>query len=288
MDTRWIRRLSGLALALAAALSAGCGGPRVVAGRMIENTNFVHVSRSDRQEMDQQADSAERRECGKIWMLDGMMGDVTSVQQHCRWGLMAADLPWAMEIWPWQHGWRSAFLREVIDIKRNRQQANRLADEIRTYRREYPGRPVRLIGASAGAAVITFALEKLAPDTVTDVVLLSCAVSTDYDMTRALSAVKRRLIVVHSPHDWFVLGLGTSIAGSVDRRHGISAGMTGFRWEADRLTDSQRRQYAKLTQIRWRPWMTSLGYFGEHVTSSSTSFAARVLAPMLAETPPSP
>lgn len=283
MRTRLIQYLSGFVIAPATMLLVGCGGPRIVAGMLIENTEFVHVSGSDCKEMNQRADSPARRECGKVWMLDGMMGDVTSVQQQCRWGLMAAGLPWAMEIWPWQHGWRSAFVRELFDIERNRQQADRLAEEIRTYRREYPGRPVRLIGVSAGAAVITFALEKLPAEAVTDVVLLSCAVSTDYDMTGALAAVKRRLIVVHSPHDWLVLGLGTSIAGSVDRRHSVSAGMVGFRWEADHLTDLQRRQYAKLTQIRWQPWMIRLGYFGGHATSSSTSFAARVLAPFLAE-----
>jgi len=51
----------------------------------------------------------------------------------------------------------------------------------------------------------------------------------------------------------------------------------------DRQTDAQRREYAKLAQVRWEPWMIGLGYFGEHATSSSLSFAARVLAPLLAE-----
>ena len=277
------RCLSAIVAGLGAALLAGCSGPRGVAGRTIENTDRVYLSRADRLGMDKQADSLKRRECGKVYLLDGTMGDVVSVLRHCRRGLMAADLPWAMEIWPWQHGWRSGFLREIFDIERNRRQADGLAEEIRAYRREYPGRPVRLIGMSAGAAVVTFALEQLPADAVTDVVLLSCAVSADYDMTRALTAVKRRAIVVHSTFDFLVLGLGTSVVGAVDRQRGVSAGMTGFRWEADRLTDAQRRQYAKLTQIRWRPWMIGLGYFGEHATSSSMSFAARVLAPLLVE-----
>ena len=50
--------------------------------------------------------------------------------------------------------------------------------------------------------------------------------------------------------------------------------------EAER-NDTEAARDAKLTQIGWFPKMIKLDWFGGHNSSASTSFSARVLAPML-------
>jgi hypothetical protein len=264
---------------------AGCAGPYRVAGRTVTSTRLVILSAEQRRRMEAEADGEGRRRAGKTWLLDGVCGEVHSVSRHCRFGLMAAGLPEAMEVWPWQTGWRTGWIGDVTDLQRNLRQAQRLCADVNEYRSRYPQRPVRLIGHSAGAALVVFALEQLPADSVEDVVLLSAGLSPGYDLTRALAAVRRRAIVVHSPLDGVVLGLGTLLFGTLDRRHSVSAGLTGFQWDRKRQTPWQQRQYAKLVQIRWAPWMVTLGYLGEHATSTSTSFTARVIAPLLTDAP---
>ncbi len=240
----------------------------------ITNLEPVKLTRAERRRMDAEADTPPRRERGKIWLLDGVGGD-NRLPRRCRRGLLHAGMPEAMEIFSWQLGWAGLWIGDVVCEKRNRYQVALLRRKIRDYQRDYPGRPIRLIGHSGGAALVTFCLEKMPPESVQDAILLSPALSPGYDLTRALTAVKRRMIVIHSPMDIWMIGLGTLMIGTVDRRWCVSAGVTGFRW------NDQRRQYAKLRQIRWSPKMIKLDWYGGHNSSASTSFSSRVLAPML-------
>jgi hypothetical protein len=141
---------------------------------------------------------------------------------------------------------------------------------------------VYLVGKSGGTGVIVRALENL-PDGAVDVaVLIAPAISPDYDLTRALRAVRREMVVFWSPLDLIVLGAGTKLFGTIDRVKTVSAGMVGFRppgTPADGV--EQRAQYDKLRQVRWRPRMSSTGYLGGHVGPDSPAFLRKYVVPLL-------
>src|SRR5947208_140175 len=82
---------------------------------------------------------------------------------------------------------------------------------------------------------------------------LSPALSPGYELSRAVRAVRREMVVFWSPLDLIVLGLGTRIFGTIDRVNSVSAGLVGFRPPGG-------GDYAKLRQVRWHPEMAPTGY----------------------------
>ena len=117
-------------------------------------------------------------------------------------------------------------------------------------------------------------------------VLLAPALSPGYDLTAALRAVRREMVVFWSPLDVIVLGAGTRVFGTVDRVKTVGAGMVGFR-RPPRPTRRRgrqrrrRRQYAKLRQVRWAPRMAATGYLGGHVGPDSPVFLRKYVVPLL-------
>jgi hypothetical protein len=111
-------------------------------------------------------------------------------------------------------------------------------------------------------------------------VLLSSALSPDYNLAKALRAVHRRMTLFWSPFDVIVLGAGTRLFGTIDRRKSISAGLVGFR-QPRGLDEFAIRQYAKLKQVRWSPRMASTGYLGGHVGPDSPAFLRKYVLPLL-------
>jgi hypothetical protein len=111
-------------------------------------------------------------------------------------------------------------------------------------------------------------------------VLLSSALSPDYNLVKALRAVHRRLTLFWSPFDVIVLGAGTTLFGTIDRRKTVSAGLVGFR-KPHGLDDADGRQYDKLKQVRWSPSMATTGYLGGHVGPDSPAFLRKYVLPLL-------
>jgi hypothetical protein len=111
-------------------------------------------------------------------------------------------------------------------------------------------------------------------------VLIAPALSPDYDLTRALRAVRHEMVVFWSPFDVIVLGAGTRVFGAIDRVRTVSAGLVGFRPPATPGGDSEA-PYAKLRQVRWRPGMASTGYLGGHVGPDSPAFLRKYVVPLL-------
>jgi hypothetical protein len=111
-------------------------------------------------------------------------------------------------------------------------------------------------------------------------VLISPAVSPRYDLSRALRAVHREVVVFWSPLDVIVLGAGTRIFGTIDRVKSVSAGMVGFRPPA-RLDEAAKASYRKLRQVRWHPRMAPTGYLGGHVGPDSPAFLRKYVVPLL-------
>ncbi len=223
----------------------------------------------------------ERKDVGVVFTADGVGGfDLCATSLEYLTPLL--DPPVEARTLVWGHG----PTRWFADLTRRENvlaQGERLAREVEVVRHERPGVPIYLVGKSGGSVVIVAALERLPSESVEAVVLLAPALSPDYDLGRALDAVRRELVVHWSPYDVVVLGIGTSLFGTIDRKHAAAAGQRGF--DVDKLTPERR---AKLRQVRWRPEMMRVGYFGGHIATDNPLFLKKYVTPLLRVEPRTP
>ena len=104
-----------------------------------------------------------------------------------------------------------------------------------------------------------------------------------YDLSRALRAVRREMVVFWSPLDVVILGAGTQVFGTVDRIRDGRCGMVGLSGAGtgSGADENKGEQYDKLRQIRWRPRMAATGYLGGHFGPDSPLFLRKYVVPLL-------
>lgn len=232
----------GLALVLGAAALAGCGaefGPRAKYG-----ITFY---------------------CPGIGNMD--LGD-----EGIRRGLEHAGYRGQVARLSWSYTFNPAIDQEVRIIARLG--GKRLAALIQRYLDEYPGRPVNVVGLSAGTGVAVWAVEALKPEyKVDNVVLLSSSLNCRYDVTTALERVRGRIFNYHSRNDAVLAG-PMRVFGSID---GVyleeAAGAIGLR--VPEGCDG------RVVNVGWRPDFQKYGYFGGHFDSTSAEFVGAFIAPEL-------
>ncbi len=154
-----------------------------------------------------------------------------------------------------------------------RLRAGILARHIEEYIDKFPGRPVNLVGLSAGTGVAMWALEDLKPGyRVDNVVLLSSSLSSGFDARKALRNVAGKVYVYYSPND-AVLLVPMRVSGTIDGVYTEdAAGVVGLR---------ARGHGGKIVNIAWRPEFESLGYYGGHLDSTSPRFVQQEIAPRI-------
>ena len=174
----------------------------------------------------------------------------------------------------WQQGfWAALTFADLWNTKHHHRSADQLADEIRAVRTADPDAPVHVLSHSAGTAITAYALERLTADeSVTSAALVSSGLSPDYDLSAAISRCSAGLLAVTSPLDFWVLGIGTTLLGTVDRKHRPAAGAAGFH------TPTDAEAAAKFTHVRWSPDQVQHGWVGGHLNTTSAGFAGRMLA----------
>lgn len=224
-----------------------------------------------------------------VFYLDGAGGGhalspwAWGVQQ----GLMTAGFPGDVYTFPWNTG-LGATADESAGIDYKRREARKLAGSIRRYQDAYPGRPVTLIGFSAGTAIAVFALEELPRSRqVDDVVLLGSALSRRYDLTEALRRVRDRFVVYTSPKD-SVLTVFVAITGTADREFcgACAAGLAGFDRGGAAEDAETAAQYRKIEQVPWRPEFALAGNDGDHAGWVQPRFIQEYVAPILRSSVP--
>jgi pimeloyl-ACP methyl ester carboxylesterase len=148
--------------------------------------------------------------------------------------------------------------------------ASRLARAIERYADTYPGRPINLVGLSAGTGVAIFACEDLRPGyEVDNVILLSGSLSYDYDISQALRRIKGQVYNFYSPRDAVLAG-PMKIFGTIDGKLGTEGvGAVGFNPPAHR---------DRVTNIRWQPEFTRYGYYGGHTDVTNARFVQAVIS----------
>jgi pimeloyl-ACP methyl ester carboxylesterase len=232
--------------------------------------------------------TAERLSRGLVVILPGIEGE-NSLSQSIALGLADGGVQSAIEFHDWTTGIGLLFLYHLRAWRRNVAQAERLVERIVEYHREYPGRPIHLIGYSGGAGLAVLTLERLPPETViTSTILLQGAISPGYDLSQALQHVDRGIWNFRSLLDVFFVGMGTCLAGTVDGRHSPAAGMLGFRPPADLSSNGRDLYDRKLHDVCFR--MTMIGAFnlGGHFGPVNRVFVAEYVAPLLTESSAQP
>ncbi len=230
---------------------------------------------------------AARLAQGVTFVLPGVEGESPYCHGMCN-GLKDADIPGAVIIYDWAIAFPIGFFPNLMNLRRNRLKAAELTDMILRYQARHPGRPVHLVANSGGAFIALMAVAALPEDHPIDgIALLGGAVSCDYDLSEALQRTKKGIINSYSDRDWLVLGWGTSLFGTSDRKSTHSCGFKGFREPASAGEDDPRTKlYRKLQQIPWRPDMCEdCEHWGTHLTSSSRKFVKKYIAPWIAEAP---
>lgn len=222
----------------------------------------------------------DRRERGLVIVLPGIEGP-SALNVNIARGLDEGGLRSAIEIFDWGTAIPGGALVNLTAYERNRRMAGRLRDHVVVYQTDHPRRSVHVIGHSGGGGLAVLAAELL-PDShaVTSIVLLAPALSPDYDLRAALRHTRYGIFNYHSSYDAGFLGVGTTIAGTIDRRHVPAAGAVGFD-RPDWPDESDRALYGKLHQIAWRPEMRSYGHFGGHMGWAARPWVRRYLAPLL-------
>jgi pimeloyl-ACP methyl ester carboxylesterase len=204
-------------------------------------------------------------------VLGGIEGP--SLAQHAMAaGLLRGGWRGAVRIQRWNAGVplvRCAL--NLMSTTRHETASDALVSHAIAYRQKHAGTPVVIIAVSGGCWVAVRALEKLGPErAVAGVVLLAPAISPGYDLRAAVAATRGGILTVRSPYDVVLLGLGTTLMGTSDRRFGWSAGNRGFVTVHERLHERV-----------WRPADLRLGYLGSHCTSIAPEFLAREVTPWL-------
>lgn len=145
----------------------------------------------------------QRMADGLTIVLPGIDGRGLHNENICR-TLAAKGVPTAVELYDWTAPGRG--LLNQYDLERNRGIAATLAGRVQEYWRQYPGRPVYLVGLSGGTAIAVWTAEALPEGQEFDgVVLMGSSLSPGYDLTKAL-AHTRNVVTFHSSLDALVGG----------------------------------------------------------------------------------
>lgn len=212
-----------------------------------------------------------------VVVLDGA-GGYPSAYLAIRDMIQCLGLPIQVESIRWGHG-DGRFIADETDVCYARQAGQQLAQEIQFLRGQYPSIPLIMVSHSAGAAPSLACAESLPPNTINRLILLAPAVSSTYDIRRALVGCKTGIDVFYSERDWFYLGIGMKILGTTDGKREVPAGRAGFSLPADCSPDTAL--FSKLRQYRWNSSMTWTGHTGGHTGTYRPLFLKTQIIPLI-------
>jgi pimeloyl-ACP methyl ester carboxylesterase len=199
---------------------------------------------------------------GLVWICPGIGGGAWYLEGVYH-AFRDAGVDAAIRIQEWDTPCYNA-LGHLTQYGANRAQAATAAEQIAAYRQQHPHAPIDLVGYSAGGGMAVLIVEALPCDIgLRNVVLVQAAISPTHDLSDALERIDGHLVNLYSRLDWFVLGLGTAVLGTVDREYVASAGKVGFDAE---MAVPDERQRAKLRQQPWTPVMIWSGHLGNHAS----------------------
>ena len=210
----------------------------------------------------------------------GGAGSIMNLPGTLQWALKQKSSELEVREFTWSHG-AGRIIRDIQDIRHLVASANQLATDVNTYLATHPGQPVYLLGRSTGAMIVLLAAEQLPAGTIERIILLSPAVSPEYDLVPALRATRREIVSFRSSLDVPVLHWGTSLVGTADRYYSKSAGLHGFTMPAS--DHPSYADYQRLRQIAWSPSKILYGHLGGHLGNGTPLFLLFEVVPFLVD-----
>lgn len=208
---------------------------------------------------------------GEVVLIPGIAGR----ESHLRGvekGLREAGISRDIDIFTWGSSPLLA-ISNLIDLPANQKRAEAFAARLVAFRRAHPNEPLTLVGFSGGGGLAVLCAELLPDGIMLDrIILVAGAISQDYDLSKVLSHCQDGLVNFYSERD-AIVGWGTAVFGTIDRKQVFSAGHSGF---VDK--DGRLRRQDKLVQIPWSPDWTQYGHYGGHIGYLSPSWARHILA----------
>jgi pimeloyl-ACP methyl ester carboxylesterase len=223
--------------------------------------------------------SHSRLQRGLVIVLPGIEGR-SAFNEAIAQGLAEGGVNYGIEIRDWTPGGGAATALYTLRAQeRNRLQAEKIADRVIDYMYDYPGRPIYLVGQSGGGAMALWVAESLPPGySVDGIVLIAASISPNYRLDLALKHSQQGIVSFRSERDVLMLGLGTTVVGTMDGEHSASAGMQGFKLPTG---GASARLYQKFYEVSWTPEMSKAGNVGLHLTSGATQFVVEFIAPLV-------
>jgi len=184
----------------------------------------------------------------------------------------------------WQAAIPGLIFVDLMWHRRNRVMAARLARKLLALRRAHPDATIHLVAFSGGTGIAVFALERLHGRVPIETLILACpAISRAYNLGPAMRGVKRAYALISNRDRW-ILGAGTRLFGTMDRRYEDSAGLVGFARPSG-VSAIDAEAYSRIREIHWSPELRRDGHAGGHTGWAHGPFLRRHLSALLAGTP---
>jgi hypothetical protein len=182
------------------------------------------------------------------------------------------------------YGWSPTFnpaLDQTVGRPIARLKGVDLGKEITQYLARFPDNEVNIICLSAGTGVGVWACESIEPPaTLHNLVMLGSSISSDYDMTKALSHIAGHVYVYHSSGDMVLQGPVRTL-GTIDGKMGIdAAGLVGLRPRGPKIE--------RIVNIGWSPQYERYGWTGAHTDATSEPFVRAYLSKHILPAAPPP
>jgi pimeloyl-ACP methyl ester carboxylesterase len=231
---------------------------------------------------EQLPDRNERIQHGYLYYFDGAGGGTAKKNwaEGVKDGLLAGGYPGAGEMFTWETG-KGLIADQDASVEFKRGKAKEAAAKMVAHVNEYPGKPLNLLGFSAGTAVAIFALEELPESVKIDqMVLLGTSISENYDMTEALKHVKGHVYIYTSTRDR-MLSFLMPFSGTADRKmDDPGAGINGFVLPPGANAETRRLYAEKIVTIPWTAKKESDGDYGRHFDNIKMEFIRDYVTPL--------
>jgi hypothetical protein len=213
---------------------------------------------------------------GMIWVFHGVEANLPRTEQVVA-AYRKAGVTSAVYIFDWKRPIGGLF--NLMDYEGNKKKAQEVAENIAYYRERHPHQPIDLVGYSGGGGMVIMVVEALPENIrIRNILLVQSAISPDYDLTKVLNRIDGKLINYYCPLDWFFLGLGTSLFGTMDRVNVDAVGKVGFNIE-EAVPDPSQREL--VTQRSWTEDMRPFGHPGDHIGIYAPVWNENYIAPHL-------
>ena len=228
-----------------------------------------------------------RRDDREILMLLDGVGGFQFIPLLVRKVLRDADSPISSTWFRWQAPIPGLMLVDLMWRTRNQRRAEMLADKLLALHRNHPDARIHIISYSGGAGVAVFALELLKGRVpIESLLLFAPAISPSYNLGPALRRVHRAYVMMSRKDTW-LLGAGTRLFGTMDRKRVRSAGMVGFAVPPE-LSVEDQQSYKRIRIIEWCDDFRRYGHSGGHTGWAQVSFLRQHLQGLLAGQPTLP